>query len=524
MNATWEARSRWHHPFTDIERVAELYDVRPDTIRHYLADQNNPFPREAERVGARKLWALSPLYRHIDTYRPQLRSRIPRLCPLTDSLGPATFLGTTSFTPERVQYAFALHAWQPADGRGPVAIAYPEELSHAASPYEIQEVAARFPALSAIAFATALTTNVAHPWNEERQPQIFVYDRDYTGPFPDNHGQGWPGYGWFDLANLLRVDLPWFSGGLTDIEAIQQWSPEAPVMSITPGMNGKLCYAPSIAAFGAGAERTPDQMALVNRATANANRRIAEWYEYTAEGHDRWPNSQGLRQAAVAAVDTRAAPLSPTEIAKLLHLHGPSHKATGDARRAGWVVDLWNPVIVDCSSVTVDELGELGEQWRARLQKLPEDTGLELGFAEPYARIGQWSPDPIFLRDPQDPDIWIIQSGNVFHLTLPAAIPYSIGRLQRVELNSSFMGGFFVDDAGISWPLPARNRQKYSIGDDSPRAYDLAATLSKLIDNASTAVPERGLPGREVRRLRDHLVANEAPLTMTRAEITALID
>lgn len=524
MTQIWAARSRWHHPYTDIERVAELFEVRADSIRRYLADPNHPFPQAADRVGARKLWALSPLYRYIDTCRPQLRSRIPRLCPLTDSLGPATFMGSTSFTPERMGWAYALHAWQPADGRGLVAVAYPEYLSHAASKVEIEQVAERFPNLTAIAFVTGTSTNVAHPWSQERQPEIYVYDRGYTGPFlRDDYGRASFGYGWFDLANLLRVDLPWFSSGLTDIEAIERWRPGAPVMRLTPGIGGKQFYAPNITEFGSSVLRTAEETALVNRVARHANQWIAQWNEYTEDGHDEQPNCPGLAQAAVAAIDDPGPPLSTADVTTVLHMRGPNHEAAARAQRAGWVAELWNPVIVDCSSLTVDQLGELGASWHARLKALPDAAGLELGFALPYGRIQRWRPPPVFLQDPQEPDMWIIQANNEIQITQPAAMRHAVGRLQRVELNSSFMGGFFVDDAGVSWPLPARNRHKYGIGSDSPRASELASTLSKLITDAAAPVAESGSPGSEVHRLRDHLIAMKAPLTMTRTEIAELL-
>lgn len=83
--------------------------------------------------------------------------------------------------------------------------------------------------------------NVEHD-GAERKP---VYRHNPIGPYANY-------YSWADLANLLRVDIPWWSPLVSDLDAMLTWHPGAPVTRIAP-------YLPRLDTGHITALATPDR-------------------------------------------------------------------------------------------------------------------------------------------------------------------------------------------------------------------------------------------------------------------------
>ena len=111
--------------------------------------------------------------------------------------------------------SFAVHTWQPGDHGRPIAIAYPDRKNSMYINNVGATTAALLEQLSPQVEAVAVPDGGASrsliiPGTPENEPTIVVAERNPVyRRYPTSDGTAH--YIWSDLANLLRVDIPWWS-------------------------------------------------------------------------------------------------------------------------------------------------------------------------------------------------------------------------------------------------------------------------------------------------------------------------
>jgi hypothetical protein len=171
---------------------------------------------------------LSPFLRcAVLTSRPHLHPKVPRLFPHVPNPSPAIFVEAREV---RLGdgLGYVAYEWLPGDYVGPVFLAFP--IDDSAGALNLRRAAQLYEKLG---------TTVAIPTGDDNlvrqeldtQPALFVVDGRKPLQAPT---YGAEIYGWLDLANLLRVDLPWWPFALRHREAMLAWYPGAQPTSVEP--------------------------------------------------------------------------------------------------------------------------------------------------------------------------------------------------------------------------------------------------------------------------------------------------
>lgn len=459
----WQQGSTWFQPILGIDRVAELLDIQPASVRRYLTDHSG-FPEPAEQRGNRNFWTPAAIYRHIWNTKLQQRHQIPRLCPLADDIPPATFIESEVIETRGLTYV--LHTWEPGDRRGRVGVAYAKDFQRI-DDNAVNHLLSRRPHLSAVTLARN-TTNLHPP----SQPRIVVADHAGTDWYLDP----WE-IRWADLTALLQVDLPWWSYGLTDVDAMNSWRPGTPIAQIRP-------HAADFTAdhFERCRPRdgSPADRALAELVDAT-DRALAAAFGIWPSGQDHIPNRPGLQHAAIAVLSPRPpAPVSPDVIRDALRhrVDDKDHAVRAVDTARGF--EVLHPAIThELLTIDRDRCSRLAHEWCHRLTAVEAAHSNEIGYhwvahtmdQQPY----QW------WRDPLNPTVWAISATDgTTYATLGTRMP-ARGRIEELAIEDR--RPFFRDSAGNTFPVPSADGAIYRT--DGSSATRLTATILALMDHAS---------------------------------------
>ena len=120
-----------------------------------------------------------------------------------------------------------VHAWDPPDGRGHIAVGYPvgdcpgrHHTTGGIPPPRAAELGQRR------RHPGRRGCTRGHPGLRRMQPAVWVADGCKTLVWGDVDGvRGVERGVWGDIANLLRADLPWWPRGLRERDAMLVWRP-----------------------------------------------------------------------------------------------------------------------------------------------------------------------------------------------------------------------------------------------------------------------------------------------------------
>jgi hypothetical protein len=171
------------------------------------------FPQPSAERG-RNYFTGEQVFRYIVEHRRKARKVVPRLFPRVAEPAPAQFISAQRVSLPEVG-SFAIHIWQPADGDQPIAIAYPDR-ENTMNIHNVARCTADLlkclpPKIDAVAVPNGETSPRKVDGDKyEYEPTIVVAERN-PGYRRDPISHGAARYAWSDLANLLRVDIPWWS-------------------------------------------------------------------------------------------------------------------------------------------------------------------------------------------------------------------------------------------------------------------------------------------------------------------------
>lgn len=474
--------TRWSQPTLSAGDVATLLNVGDpaDLLRRAPL---LPGP-ERDPDGTQR-WSRATIYDYILLHQPELQDRVPRLYPFTAALAPATFLFG------QVVDGMAVHAWQPGDGRGPIAVAY---AGHEQHENELHRLAK--PLLARLPWATAvcLPEMSTHRANDGASaPYVAVADRHRKTD----------SYGWFEVAGLLRVDLPWWPPVLRNVDAIAAWQPGAPVQRIRARV-GEWPDPRRLAALVT-KETSEYVTSLVRRAIEFLNREAASGC-IGDQNREQLPARRGLLHAAVADIDLSrpAVQITKAEVAVLLHQNCDDAPLAADVLR----LLVGHSPISGVLPIPITS-NPLAAEWIARLE--PAD-GSELGFWKARGHR-EAAAATMAYRDPLNPHCWVAATADTIYSTVGRSVP-ATGQL--TELFYERNGGLFRDSRGTAWPLPATGFGVTDTGPSGGRAgkETLLQILTNLILDASGDITRREVPYSPNSPLAQLVARTEPPLVI----------
>jgi hypothetical protein len=479
--------SRWTMPKLAATDVASLLEI-DDPAMLLRKAPGLPQPAQGE------WWSHQQVYDYILVNRADLRASIPRLYPFTSALSPARFLFG------QVVDGMAVHAWQPSDGRGPIAVAYAGPDQDEPTLFKRAE-----PLLQSLPWATAVccpnTIEVRGALDHADQPYVVVVDRAH-GVRTD--------YVWFDVAGLLRVDLPWWSAALRDLEAIGAWQPGAPVQRLRPRRSPDPRRLRDLLTAGS----SEYVIALVHRLIELSARKAVD------DHHRSLPARRGLIHAAVADIDLNdpAADITAAEATLLLHQPCPGKAAAEE------ILELLAPhsPIVGVREIPRDNGNPLAQEWISRRLE-PVDDRTELGFWRVRLAYGLAPAEGNGYRDPFNPHSWVVATEDKVYATAARSVP-ATGQL--TELHYEPDAAFFRDSIGQVWPLPATGFGATGTGPHGGRAgrQTLVEIVTNLILDASGEVHRREVPYRSESALATRVATTEPPLVIRPGDPALAID
>ncbi|GJO56170.1 hypothetical protein MML61_27565 (plasmid) [Mycobacterium marinum] len=489
----WLGKTPWYESCLDSSNVAAILDVQETTVRQYAARATPGFPVPAARESGRNYWTPDQIFRYIDRERPQLANRMPRLYSTQTSIVPAKFLFgepvrlvRPSESPlEQTTAEFALHHWQPADGRGIIAIAYPgpiDELRWGDADLLLQQR----PTVSAVAL---VTHEISIPYDHDGwQAAIGVAERGQP-PLRQlritQQSTNVAEWGWYTLANLLRVDLPWWSPLLRDVTAMASWFPGAPRQQIRP----RSAVLDQSHLMGL-VPRVPAPDAAKVRELAVGFYRQLEGPEIEVLPPQEHQQRPGLLQAAEPLHQLAEIPPDPdvNTVRWLLHRPISDPDIAMQAARALDAVRGIERVVANV--INVNSNGQLAQEWLTHRVPVDGNAATELGFA--FARRSADSSLPItgYFTHAHDPNVWIVQTfddetgTHQYHVTVGQQVPAS-GHLTEVELYN--YSGFFRDSNNQIWPIPILlHRCYYNSGYGGSGPQDLFEAITALRGDAGS--------------------------------------
>lgn len=480
--SVWNDRSCWASTmWLDLDTTAAVTGLNADTIDDYVARNDSEFPRpNPERRGV--YFSAEHVFRYILKHRGQAHDVVPRLFPRVSEPPPARFMHAKTATLRDVG-SFAVHTWQPGDDGRPIAIAYPDRENSihinnvgAATAALLEQLS---PQVEAVAVPDGgASRSLIIPGTPENEPTIVVAERNPVyRRYPTSDGTAH--YVWSDLANLLRVDIPWWSFLLRDLDAMLAWQPGTPATPVAPYVpDFDTSHIRALAGANDSATLRAAIDTLINRVVTRLNGNTRD------DGNRLTP---GLTQAAFSTVDpTQPLPeLTAGQAAVILHHRAQSHAA----KQALRVADHWAflPILTYVIEINRTSAGPMARQWVSRLADVAEDRRSELGFWFVSRYLSSGVRPVRWLTDPDNPTSWILQGDNaVIYAGVGTRTSGANGQLVDAEMDSA--AGFFHDGAGQIWPLPDTGFDYYGTGYSGGGPQRLAETLTTLTDDATADV------------------------------------
>lgn len=535
----WASATNWYIATLEAAHVAEILGIAEGSVRQYAAkpDMSPGFPQPAVRATGRpSLWTPDQIFRYILDARPQCADRIPRLyCPADTK--PAQFMYAESRYIERLSPAmgqavaeFAIHVWNPSDHRGLIAVAYPGQLEGQPWGYAAALLADLPESITAVALVTDDVSMRHDGWQtalgvaergrpalDERQIQNQIPARDGRAPVVE--------MGWDYLANLLRVDIPWWGPLLRDMQAMCAWRPGTPRQKVRPR----------------DAFLSPANFDRLVTAVPAANvefvRDLTQRMHRLLEGDHIWvlpvgdQERPGLVQAAEPLHVLPHMPLTPTkgEYRALLHVPVADQSIAEQACQALRNVPGMDDVIATIARIDLADHGPLAAEWLQQLSKLGPVTGIEaneLGFTYiRYNALGSGATNIQYYRQPRNRHGWTVvidhpEFGKQIYIALATQVD-AVGVLTELELNGTT--AFFRDSEGHIWPMPAVSTNSgYSSGYDGTGPRDLFRAVRALTTDAATDLRHSPRPPLEHDPLWNRIHTTKAPLTITESDLASM--
>ncbi|WP_131823608.1 hypothetical protein [Mycobacterium talmoniae] len=519
----WLPKTRWFSPRLDVAAVATILELQETTVRQYAARDVAGFPAPLTREGGRNYWSADQIFTYIDTERPQLRHRIPRLYAPAN-LNPAVFLFAERLAVQRpfgVNVEFAVHHWQPSDGRGPIAVAYPAPLDEPAWDYASM-LLEQLPAVSAVAVVTNEISLLPgeHGW----QAALGVAERGHPAWAAlrfKNVRKHVVEMGWYHLAHLLGHDLPWWSASLRDLNAITSWFPGAPRQQIRPrGLfyNESMLRQLVTHAPHSDAARLGDLVDRINRIL-----------EGPAIG-DELPVGEeterpGLVQAAEPLYRLPEIPAAPDEheLGWLLHQHVPDPLAADTAATTVRMLRPLEPLVAYVAHIG-PQRGTLATEWLSDSVAVSAPASDELGFAIARQAVSETERVTRYCKHRRNPLTWLVETdAGAVYATVGTKVP-ATGHLIEFELAEH--SAFFRDSNGSVWPLPAPARgHYYTSGYAGTGPNNLYKSVRALASDASRNLAALGghVTVDERSPLWRYILRNEPPFALNKAELATAV-
>lgn len=472
----WVTQADWDKPLLDVNEVAAILDVQPNTVTQLVA--RGALPQAVERVGRRNAWPPADIYPYALANTSGADARIPRLFPRVPAPSSAKFVGAQMVPLFGDGPTFAVYEWLPGDGApGSIRLAYPigNELGRGGRPAQAQELYAQF---GGGAVAVPSEEDLGH------YPSIYVADATTNEEGTE--------YRWSYLAGLLRVDVPWWPKSLRREEAMLAWRPGTSPRTVSPYFHDRDADALTDLIDSGTTELAATS--LTRRAAAVRLRQIIG--DYHQDGSPVYPDALGFVHAARHDIDLTADESSRwtwDEAAAVLHHPVPS-PAAGEAALA--VVVITDPVAVATVTVLPTETHPWAREWADdRLE--PANGLLELGD-HLVAREAGRVPIKRRLRDPLNPDCWAVETANgVVHATVGTRVPAESPAKSVVLLGVD--AAFFRDGSGTLWPLPHPDIGHLHSGFPGNGPADFARAIMRIAADATASVargPEYDRDGR----------------------------
>ncbi len=537
----WASATNWYTATLDATDIAGILGIAEGSVRQYAAkpDLSPGFPQPAVRISGRpSLWTPDQIFHYIPAARPQCADRIPRLyCPADTK--PAEFMYAEPRYIERLSASmgqavaeFVIHVWNPTDGRGLIAVAYPGPNHPGGSTWGY--AASLLADLPESITAVALVTDEVSTRRDGWQGAIGVAERGrpaldelkITQQLPARNDRAAVAeMGWDNLANLLRIDIPWWGPLLRDTQAMCAWRPGTPRQKIRP-RDETLSPA------------NLDQLVTaVPAADVESIRDLTQRMHRLLEGDHIWVlpigdlERPGLIQAAEPLHVLPHMPPTPTknEYQALLHLQVADQAIAERACRALRNVPGMDDVITTIAPIDLADHGPLAAQWLKQLLKQGPVSGAEateLGFTYMrYNALSSGATNIQYYRQPNNPDSWVIaydhpEFGPKMYISLATQVD-AVGVLTEFEMSDTT--AFFRDSEQHIWPMPSvRPNSGYNCGYGGTGPEDLFRAVRVLAADAATDLRHSPHPPMEHDPLWKHIRTTQAPLVVTESQLATL--
>jgi hypothetical protein len=286
------------------------------------------------------------------------------------------------------------------------------------------------------------------------------------------------------LVALLRVDLPWWSYGLTDVAAMAAWRPGSAMTHPRPRFGD---YAGEHFDRLRPADGSPADRAL--RALADlTDRTLAVGLGLWPAGRDCLLDRPGLRHAAAALLGPESPlPAPPAVILDALRCRTKDSDLAVRAVRTGCGWEVLRAAMVYYELLVVDrgECSPMAQEWCDRLVAVDSQCRDEIGY-----HWVRWAADGMnghapqqYWRDPLNPLVWAISSADgTVYATVGSRMP-ARGRVEEVAIEDR--RPFFRDSAGDAFPVPKCDLSNYRTSGGS---VELTAAILALMDDAARDV------------------------------------
>lgn len=522
-DAYWQQLAQWHHPTLGAEGFAKLLGVSSGSIRQQLL-RDGAFPQPLS-PGRRNLWSPAQAYEFIDRHRPTRRMVIPRIYHRGDDLAPAAWIAVEQHVLPSAQGSsttWIVHVWQPADERGLVALAYTDggisQLDALKSAPQLLKVLDSASAVVVISEEWKPLPGNVSP--HRFQAEIVVAERRPGSN--DSGGVVIDTYGWFDLANLLRVNLPWWPIGLRRLKELQAWRPGAAPQSVRPRASffdedilGRLI-----------AEAADPSEAAQHQSTVDAINIRIEAALYDPPSTPDVPGEverPGLFQAAYVRNRGANPPPPPTlyELVSLMNLRVPSEAAR---QRAVELLTNREEVraVVGTTIRTSERDGPLAQEWISRLRRCDNPESLGASFAQRTFTAEQGQRPQQWWYDPLSDFGWIVQTTDgEYHATVGTQMP-ARGFLDEFEIERAWTAGFYRA-SGTVWPLPLGGDGYYTCGYNGTGPDNLIAAVTQLYAAADSVLPRSSNTSSAPAALKELIRTSEAPLFVSETDLARVM-